>query len=41
MNQEKEKKEYIKPEIEAVAYQQQVCLLSESNEDDYNNGGVN
>ena len=41
MNQEIEKKEYCKPEMEVVAFTQQACLLQEScgNEDAYQCGG--
>ena len=40
MNQETEKKEYTKPEMEVVAFSQQACLLQEScgNEDAYQCG---
>ena len=41
MNQENEKKEYTKPEIEVVAFSQQTSLLQEScgNGDNYQCGG--
>ncbi|WP_407446943.1 hypothetical protein [Fibrobacter sp.] len=41
MNQEIEKKEYTKPEMEVVAFTQQANLLDCSNENDscYNYGG--
>lgn len=40
MNQENEKKEYTKPEIEVVAFSQQACLLEESsgNKDEFQCG---